>query len=417
MMDIKNDPGMNCVHVFKSFESPVYRIFFASLLGDMMASNMQIMARSLLIYRLTDSPIILGAVSFAHALPMLLFSIFGGVLADRKQKRSILFVGNVLSVGLSLCIGLSLTLGYLSAERPGSWWILIVAAVFQGTIMALTMPSRHSIIPEIVGTELVMNATSLRVMGMNTMRIFGPAIAGFLIDSYGFEVIYYVLAGLYTASAILIYCFLPVTRVKVIYKRNALNDVQEGLKYVRHNTVFLFILCFSLFATILTMPYQTLLPIFTDDIFKIGATGLGILNSVFGIGAIIGSIIIASLSNKKRGLLMLCNSFILGLVLAAFSFSVSWHFSLIFIALVGLTHTVRITLTNTLLQYYVDEKYLGRVMSIHMMEFGIMGFGTFIAGLLADIVGVQWTLGSFGMMLTFVSILALTFVPRIRKLA
>ena len=114
--------------------------------------------------------------------------------------------------------------------------------------------------------------------------------------------------------------------------------------------------------------------------------------------------------------MLLISSLILGLALAVFSFSTSWYFSLALIVFVGLGQSGRMTLSNTLLQYYVKDGYRGRVMSFYMMEFGLTSFGTFAAGLIAEAIGVQWAVGGFAMLLAIISILALVFVPRIRRL-
>jgi MFS transporter, DHA1 family, staphyloferrin A biosynthesis exporter len=164
------------------------------------------------------------------------------------------------------------------------------------------------------------------------------------------------------------------------------------------------------------MPYVTIMPIFTEDVFKVGATGLGILMSISGIGAIVGSLVLASLPNKKRGLMLLLSSIAMGLILAAFSFSGSWPLSLVLIGLVGMAHAARMSLSVTMLQYYAPVAYRGRVMSIFMMEIGLMSFGTFSVGLLTEAVGVQWALGSFSIALMILSCLALIFLPRIRNL-
>jgi len=138
--------------------------------------------------------------------------------------------------------------------------------------------------------------------------------------------------------------------------------------------------------------------------------------SVSGAGSMVGSFVLASLPNKKRGLMLLISSTFLGVALASFSFSSSWPLSLGLVVFVGLGQMGQMTLSNTLLQYYVADEYLGRVMSILMMQFGLMSLGTFVAGLLAEVLGVQWAVGGFAMCLTFLSILALVFLRRVRNL-
>lgn len=403
------------IQPFRSFQSPIYRLFFASLLGQMAAMNMQMLARTLLIYRLTGSAAILGAVSIAFAVPMLLLSLFGGVVADRFQKKTVMLIGNLVLIFVSLSVGLTLSFGYLSADVPGSWWILVVNSVFQGAVMALVMPARQAIVPEIVGTEQIMNATSLNTMGMNAMRLFAPAAAGFLIDGVGFDAVFYTMSVLYVISAVLV-VLLPQTGTMPSKKNGALSDIKEGLAYLKTEKTLLFILVFAIAGVVLAMPYQQLLSIFADDVLMVGATGLGVMMSVSGVGAVLGSIYIASLPNKRRGFLMLASGLFLGVSLTAFSLSSIWYLSLFLIALVGLAQAAGLTLTSTLIQYYVDDAYRGRVMSILMMEFGLMSFGAFAAGMLTEVIGVQFAVASFGAVLTVIAFLALVSFPHIRAL-
>jgi len=403
------------LRTFSSLKNPVYRLYYAGILGQRASMNMQMVARSLLVYRITGSAVILGVMSLAHAIPMLFLSLIGGVIADRVQKKYVLIAGLVSSAVVSLGIALALTLGYLSVERAGSWWILAAAALLQGIIMGLMIPSRQAIIPEIVGEEELMNAVSLDTLGMNTLRLLAPAAAGFLIDAFDFEAVYYTMTGMYLMGMVFI-SFMPLTSMMTIRGGGALADIIEGVKYLRRETTIILILVFTLFTVLLARPYFILMPIFADDILKVGATGMGVLISVSGIGAITGSLTLASLPNKKRGLMLLASSLIMGAALVGFSFSSSWPLSLGLIVFVGLGMAGRMTLGNTLLQYYVDDEYRGRVMSIYNMEFGLTSLGGFAAGLLAEATGVQWTVGGFAMVLIFLSILGFAFLPRLRRL-
>jgi len=400
---------------FRSFKNPVYRLYFVAMAGYMAPWSMQMIGRSLLVYRITGSATILGIMSLAFAIPMLCLSLFGGVIADRMSKKHVIVAGTVGAALVSLGVALALTLGYLGPERPGSWWILAVAGALQGGIMALMIPARLAIVPEIVGREELLNAVSLNTMEMNGLRMLAPALAGFLVESFGFDTLYYVMTGCYLVGAI-IFSFLPRTGTAATPGPNALAQMKEGLNYIRHNTAILLILFFTVFAVILTMPYYVLMPIFTEDILMVGAAGLGILMSVSGVGAIIGSLVLASLPNKKRGLMFLTGSLILSLALIGFSFSGSWHLSLALIVIVGLGDTARMTLGTTLLQYYTEEEYQGRVMSIFVMQFGLMGFGAFGAGLLTEVVGVQWAVGGLAAVLVPVTLLVIAFAPRLRRL-
>ena len=400
---------------FDSLKNPVYRLFFLGMVGFMAPMNMEMLTRSLLIYRISGSAAILGLMALANAVPMFFLSLYGGVIADRVQKKYVLLAGMAGSALVSLGIALSLSLGYLSTEKPDSWWILMVGSILKASIQGLMMPSRQAIVREIVSQDLVMNAVSLTMVETSGLRLLAPAASGFLIEAWGFAPVYYVMVGLYLLAMVPI-ALLPRTGTIAISGRNALADIIDGLRYIRREAVILLTLVFIVFVVILSMPYQMLLPIFTDDILKVGAKGMGILMSVAGAGAIISSLALASLPNRKRGLILIISCLILGIALTGFSFSSSWSLSLILVVFIGLGQTARMALSNTLLQYYSTDEYRGRVMSVYMMEFGLSSFGTFGAGLLAESIGVQWAVGGFAMVLVLLMILTLVFVPRLRRL-
>jgi MFS family permease len=346
---------------------------------------------------------------------MLLLSLFGGVIADRLRKKHVLIAGQASSALVSFFIGLALAVSVISPDRPGSWLILLAASVVQGIIMGVMMPSRQAMIREIVDQEQLMNATALNALGMNSLRLLAPAIAGFLIAVYGFQAVYFTMTGMYIMAVVFI-SRMPVTETATIGGRSALADIRAGFGYIRQETTIFLLLVINLLIVLLSMPYLMLLPVFTEDVLKVGATGLGILVSVSGIGAIAGSIVLASLPSRKRGLMLIASAMVLGLALTGFAFSSTLAFSLVLIFLVGVGQTGRLTLSNALLQYYVADAYRGRVMSVYMMEFGLASFAVFLAALLSEGVGVQWAVGSFAIVLIFMAILMLIFMPRIRKL-
>ena len=406
---------------FSSFKNPVYRLYYGGMLGQMASMNMQMVAGSMLLWRLTNSAAILGAMSFAGSIPMLTLSLFGGVIADRVEKKYVLLFGQLAFALISLGIAIALTLGYLSPDRPGSWWILVVSSILQGAVMGLAMPSRQAIINDIVDEEELMNAISLNFMGMNALQLLAPALAGFLVEAFDFKAVYYTMTGLYLI-AVVFFIFMPLIGVKDTGRGSTLVNIKEGFRYVWHQKTIRLVLILSFIAVVLSMPYGMLLPIFADDVLKfsggepVGAGGLGWMMSISGAGAIAASITLASLPNKKRGLMLLIGGIILGLALTGFAFSSLWPLSLALIVFVGIGGTVRMSLTNTLIQYYVEDEYRGRVMSLFMMQFGLSSFGTFFAGLITESYGVQWGVGAFAIVLIVLSIVALIFLPQLRKL-
>ncbi len=411
------------LRTFASFKNGVFRLYYMAMLGQMAAMNMQLLTRSLLVYRLAGTGTALGIMSLANALPMLMFSMFGGVIADRIQKKSVLLVGQAASAVVSFGVAVALVTGTMDAGITysvgfvsfGSWWLLVIASLIQGTIMGLMMPARQAIIPEIVEQRELMNAVSLNTLGMNALRLIAPAGAGFLIDRFDFYAIYFVMTGLY-AAAVFFVMLMPKTGTIALHGRGAFSEAMAGVEYIRRETIILIVLLVTLAMVILSMPYMMLLPMFTEDVWNVGASELGILYAVSGIGAIVGSLVLASLPDKKRGLMLLVSGVVLGGALMWFAWAPTYQIALIAIIFVGLGQTGRMTLANTLLQYYVQDAYRGRVMAFYMMEWGISSFAVFFTAVLADVMSPQTAIGALAIGLVVVSVLSIVFVPRLRQL-
>ena len=409
--------GLRNLRTFESFKVPAFRYFYGGMLSQMAAMNMELIARGLLIYQMTGSGTILGIMAMANSLPMLVFSLFGGVLSDRVHKKTLMIFGQAANAVLALGVAVAITTGVLSADNPSGTWILIVASLFKGSVQGLMLPARQAIIPELVRRDLIMNALALNNMGMNIFRILSPALAGFAIAWWGYGSIYYLMTGLFVAAT-LFSIPLPKTPSATFNKvrKGAMTDLVGGFKYIWQDRTIGLLLIFVLFAVLLSQPYMMLLPIITEDILHVGSRGMGILLSVSGLGAIGGSLLLASLPDRWRGAMLLGTSFILGAALLAFSFSAVWSLSLAAIVFVGIGQAGRITLAGALLQSYVEDDYRGRVMSVYMMEFGLTGLSVMVAGMLSDSIGIQWSIGSMAIMLMVLCIAVGLLVPKLRKL-
>jgi MFS family permease len=401
--------------VFSSFKNPVYRLYYYSLIGHWGPMQMQMVTRTLLIYRITDSGTILGMMALAGSLPMLFLSLYGGALADRVEKRKILIYCQGLSAVVTLGVGLALSFNYLSADVPGSWWVLIVSSILQGIIMGIMMPSRASMVPEIVTPEDLMNAISLNNMGMNVFRILAPAATGFIIAAWDFAAVYYIMTGLYIFSVIFLFKIPPI-RPEARRGSNTVTEVVEGFRYMRGEIAIMLILAFTFGCTILGMPFNQLLPMFTENILKVGASGLGVLMAVSGVGSIVVSFVLATMPNKKRGIMMLFSGLILSIALIAFSFSTQWYLSLVMSIFIGLGQTGQTAIGFTLVQYYVDPFYRGRVMSFMMLAFGLSSLGTVFGGIIADALGIEWSIAGLAIGLCVLSAAMLVLSSRLRKL-
>jgi MFS family permease len=385
---------------------------------------MQFFSGPFLMYYLTGSKALLGTMALVSSLPMIFVSLFGGAFADRIKKKHIVIVNVLASAVVSVGIAVALSSGFISPEKEGSWWIFMIAVLITGSLMGMMMPALQALVADIVKREQLMNAVAVNTMGTNILFVIGPRLASYLIDTYGYDSVYYAMAVFYVLSAFFI-AFIrgagpttppPLGPTSIAPgKANILGEIQKGFQYIRKEPLILALLAFSLVVTVLSQPYQQLLPIFVEDILKVGTTGGGELMMITGLGALIGSIIITFLPNKKRGLMLIGSGIMAGMALIAFSFSTIWGLSLGTMIFIGFSGTFRMTISTTLLQAYSEPEYRGRVMSIFSMQWGLMSVFTFIAGILSEVVSVQWVLGTLAMLLVVLSILSVLFVPSIRK--
>ena len=379
----------------------------------MAAIQMQILMRSYVTYELTGSFAAIGIVGLASAVPMLLLSVFGGVLADRVPRKRILQVGHVLNMGFALLVGVLLLLGLLRVEH------LFVIALVQGIVLALTISAGQAIVPEVAGRERLMNAVSLNAAGMSFTRLLAPAAAALMIALLGTGSAYLTIAVFYGLALI---ALLPVRSRQPGAMRagspagaGGLHDLMEGLRYAVSNRVIFWVLVLNFVTAILAMPYMVQLPGYVADVFAGGPTELALLAGVSGAGSLLATLVIASLPERRRGMLLLASSCLLGLALAAFAAtSLFWPaFAIMFV--VGVWTAGRQAMAMVLVQAYVDDAHRGRVMSIFMTQISMVLFGGFIVGVIAEATGIQTAIGGLGLVLAVFTVAVAALVPPLRR--
>lgn len=390
-------------------------MYFFGMIGQWSSFSMEQVVRSYLVYEITNSATLLGVISMSGAVPMLALSLFGGAIADRFPKKVLIQISQVGMTLIFLGYGISVSIGYLANEHPESWWVLLVGGIFMGTIMALAMPSRGAIIPEIVERDKLMNAISLNTMGMSIFQLVGPVIAGYVADSLGYDTVFYLMAGL-NGLAIIFTSFIPKSKPMQKAPKNVLHEIKEGVKYIVDHRMIMWVLVFLIASILLAMPFQMLMPVFAKDILKVGIEGQGTLMSMSGVGAIIASLALASLPSRRRGLTLLAANIVMGAALVVFAFSTSWPLSMAMMVMVGVGRIGGNTSGNVLIQTHTDPEFLGRVTSIMMLNFGLSGLGTFFAGVLTETISAPMAIGGLAMILILISVLAIIFIPRLRKL-
>ena len=400
---------------FASFSERNFRWFYLAMLGQMAAMNIQLVMRGYVVFEITGSFAALGGIALASALPMLFLGVFGGVLADRAPKKVVLQVGQFVSVLNALVVGILILTDAIVL------WHLFAAGALQGITMALMMPARQAMIPEVVGRDLLMNAVALNSAGMNLMRVLAPAGAGLLTWAAGGGVIgagpvYMVMAGFYLSAMITL---APLPRSEAASEGSAkggLGDLRDGFVYVRHDPTILIVLAVTLMSAFLAMPYIQLLPGFVKDVLGGGPVELGLLTAVSGGGALFGALVIASLPERRRGLLLLLSAVLLGVSLVVLSGSQAFWFAVIAIVFVGVGTAGRQAFSQILLHSYVENEFRGRVMALMMLQPGMMALGAFVIGVVAERAGIDIAMGALAVALVGIAALLMVVSPRLRKL-
>jgi MFS family permease len=315
--------------IYSVLAVPNFRWLWIGSLGSSFAMNMQIIARGWFVYDLTSSAMDLAWVTLSFMLPSVLFSLYGGVLADRLPKRSLIVFAQTLNAAATL------VMAWIIFSGNVVFWDFIWFGFFNGTVLALSMPARQAFVPELIPQPLIFTAMALNTTGWNLSRIVGPALAGLLIawlaggdkqSAFGVGIVYTVIASLYLASA-LTTLFVDRPGISTQEQRNGTyQEMREGLAYVFAHPRIFALLLLSIIPFLFGMPLNTLLPAFNQDVLGGHADSLGILVSAMGGGAIIGSMTMAAMGDMQRkGFWLLISSLGWALATCLFRFQCEPH--------------------------------------------------------------------------------------------
>lgn len=394
-----------------------FRVFWIGQLISFSGTWMQSTAQGWLVYSLTRSPLYLGIVATASSLPVLFFTLLGGVAADRFRKKKLLIITQSLSILPALLLGIMANFKVIKPLH------IIIIAFSLGIINAFDLPARQSFLIEMVQKGRLMNAIALNSAAFNGARIIGPLMAGFAIAYTGVAICFYINALSFLA-AIIALTKIKSAPFKVKETRDSgigsvlltyFKDLGEGLHFIMVNRevlqIMVLVATFSLFG----IPFVTLLPVFAEDILMVGPKGLGYLGGASGLGAFTAALIIAYKGDiEAKGHLMFTAALIFSLSLMGFSLSRHYHVSLLILILAGWGIVSFLALGNSILQLKVTDELRGRVMSVYTLLFlGLSPIGNSMLGLIADTFGANWavTMGSFVCL-----IMTGFFIHRLKKL-
>ena len=410
-MRVEAPPLMGWRQTFASFQVPGFAWYFGSSISLFFGVQMMIVLRGALVVDLTGREAALGLMMATLAFPWLVLSPIGGVIADRVDKRSLLLWTQGLITLVNLVNTLLITTGVVQ------YWHLLLLSTLSGGIFAFNMPGRQAMVPELVGKERLMNAISLMTGGMNASRIVAPALGGILVAPIGFGGGFAVLTCFYALSVFSMWRVPSTGAVARSTEFTFTRDLVEGFQYVRRSSVILALLLFATVPILFAMPYQALMPAFAKKVWDVGESGLGILWMAVGIGGVVGAMLVANMETfPRKGLLMFLGALGFGAFLVFFAVSPSFQLALPFLAGVGFTSMIYMTVNNTVIQTVVPDEVRGRVMSVMMMSWGLMPLGALPAGIIAEVYGNPTAVaGGAALLLVFATALYLG-TPAFRRL-
>ena len=384
--------------MWESLRIPQFRWLYVSNTTFFLAMQGQLVVRAWLVYSLTGSELALGLVSLMVALSMLGLGPVGGVAADRFERRGLVAAGQA-----TVLVAEAVVLSLLLSGRLDYWHILVQVAVV-GAVFPFVMPARNAIVADVVGRRRLTNAMALSMAAVNVTRVVGPAVGGFLIWGAGVNVAYSINTGLY---ALALAGMMGVHRAPVAHpsKDSMLHNMRQGFRYVAENRLVLVLLFFGLVPMFLVMPFQTLLVVFAEDIWQVGAGGLGALSGAAGVGGVVGAAFVAWRSNSTRRLrLMMTSVFAFGLFMMGFALSPWFWLGLPLVLAGSAFQAIYTTLNNTAIHVLIPDSVRGRVSGFLTMSFSLPMLGVAPISALAEVWGAPLAVGLASLLAVVVAI-------------
>ena len=388
-----------------------FRLYWFAGIGQAAALGMQFLILGWLVLELTNSPAQLGLVIAIYGAPNLALLMFGGIFADRVDRRWMLFYSQTVVAVLIFGIA-TLTLYQLI-----SIWHIYGIAFILGTIQGVNMPARMAIVPDLVGKNDILNATSLNMAVFNTGRIMGPSLAGWIIQHVGMGHALYFNAICYALGSV---CLLMMSGVESRSQNkdaNMLRDFWAGIRYVATTPIAFTMVGLSFAFGFFGAAYVQVLPAFGREVLRLNADGAGFLLTVAGIGSLAGNIYLASLGNtKNKNWLLLGMIILFGVSLFFFALSPIYLVSLVLLFFTGVGFTGFISMGTAILQISTPPELRGRMMSLWLIGAAVHYIGAWPLGTVGEYYGWPMSLGGGALLMLGLVMWLGVFRPTLRRL-
>ena len=393
-----------------ALEVPDYRYLWIGTQLMMTGMHIQMMARSFLVYDITESGKILAIVSSAQVAPVLALSPFGGAIADRIERRRLVIVFQAITALTGLLVAISIATGTVT------WGYLLVAAVVYGITFSFAMPARNALVKALVGRRRVGNAVALHASGISAQALLAPAAGGVLYAAIGPDGAYFVGAGM--GFAALAFTFMITRGVGKVEPSGSamMADIRAGIEYVLRSDLLLGVMAMVVVTLLLVQSLPFLLPVVVVEVYGRDSGAFGLLLSALGLGSLLGSVAIAATGRWRPGLVLIGAALCGGVALLGVAAVPNYYAGLALLVAVGLTDAARRTHSNAIFMEEVEDAYLGRVISVYYMASGLLPVSLIVSGAAIDVLGSQLTIGSMGLLLALFSTAMLFTHRRLRDL-
>lgn len=377
---------------FPAFRHENYRLFFMGQLISLVGTWMHIVALGWLVLEMTKSAFWVSFVLGLDALPVLFFSLPAGILADRLKRRRLLIWTQIAAMTIVFLLGLLVSVTLINLP------LVILLTFLLGVSLAFEMPTRQTLIFDVVGRKDIASAVALNVGMFNSARVVGPAISGLIVAAFNIQTAFFLNAVSFLA---IIIALRKMRLPKFVPEKNPshlMADLREGLTFAKNNRVIRLLLLIVGFNSLIPWGYGSLLPTITKQVFQMDSFGYGILLSAAGIGALIAAIVASAFAHKLSVENVIgWGSFSTACALLAFSFTTSFFLALPILLILGISLFMQVALANATIQKASPDYIRGRIISVYAFVFlGAMPIGNFLTGLLTQFFPLLLTLRIMG---------------------
>ncbi|MEC9438137.1 MAG: MFS transporter [Chloroflexota bacterium] len=400
---------------------PSYRVFWFGTLASVCGFQVLNFAQFWVVHRLTGDPLFLGWVGLANAVPAIVLNLFGGVLADRVERRKLIAVTQTVNGFIILVLAAVTFTGIVQA------WHVILLAFFAGAVNAFDQPARMALYPILIDRSVMMNAVSLNSAIWTGTRIIAPALAGLIITVVGEGFSFLLSAiGFFILAMVVVRLKVPDGVKPERLQRKSRSELLEGIKFILGNSIFTFLIAITFFNSFFGMSVIPMMPVFAVDILKVGADGQGVMMGVGGVGAFAMTLVLGRMGNLRyRGMMIVVGSAVFGLALALLAISSkqlgNYPLAVFFMFVMGAFSSVYMISIMSSLQLMVPDHMRGRVMGFYGMTWSIMPLGAMYTGALAKVFadageGVPFAVAIGGILVTLFAVGPVVMSKGIRSL-